>query len=89
MAKEQAETEKNTSSEISANIAQMEGSKSQKLSVGCKIFVRKDKSLQKAEVLSLQTKKNQPYFYVHYQGFNKVFEAQRGGRSDCNDMYSV
>ncbi|EMR08737.1 hypothetical protein PNEG_02912 [Pneumocystis murina B123] len=59
------------SSEVSANISQIEDLKSQKLSMGCKIFVRKDKSFQKAEILSLQTRKNQPYFYVHYQGFNK------------------
>ncbi|KAG4302562.1 hypothetical protein PCANB_001124 [Pneumocystis canis] len=71
MAKEPPNTQPNTSSETSAEIQSSDNTKSQKLYVGCKVYVTKDKALQKAEILSFQTRKNQPYFYVHYHGFNK------------------
>lgn len=40
--------------------------------VGMKAWVEKDSEPRKAEVLSIQTRKGEPTFYVHYQDFNKV-----------------
>ncbi|KAF2432651.1 histone acetyltransferas-like protein esa1 [Tothia fuscella] len=39
--------------------------------VGVKAFVEKDGEKRKAEILSLQTRRGQPRFYVHYEEFNK------------------
>ncbi|KAK9480343.1 acyl-CoA N-acyltransferase [Lipomyces japonicus] len=41
------------------------------LRVGCKVWVSKDGELRHAELLSLVSKKSEPYFYVHYTEFNK------------------
>ncbi|KAG4305507.1 hypothetical protein PORY_001063 [Pneumocystis oryctolagi] len=71
MEKESLDTQSNILSGVSTNNQSSESSKSHRICVGCKLYVVKDKDFQKAEVLSLQTRKNQPYFYVHYQGFNK------------------
>ncbi|KAG5518738.1 hypothetical protein PMAC_002707 [Pneumocystis sp. 'macacae'] len=71
MTKESLDNRPDTPCEVSVDNLLSESSKSHKIYVGCKVYVIKDKVLQKAEVLSLQTRKNQSYFYVHYQGFNK------------------
>ncbi|KAI9836617.1 MAG: Histone acetyltransferase [Sarea resinae] len=41
------------------------------LQIGVKAFVEKDGEKRKAEILSMQHRKGQPYFYVHYEEFNK------------------
>ncbi|MCJ1257797.1 Histone acetyltransferase [Lignoscripta atroalba] len=41
------------------------------LRIGVKAFVEKDGEKRKAEILSIQTKKGQPNYYVHYEEFNK------------------
>merc|ERR1711881_598909 len=41
------------------------------LRVGMKAFVDKEGEYRKAEILSIQTRKGQPRFYVHYDEFNK------------------
>ncbi|MCJ1239622.1 Histone acetyltransferase [Varicellaria rhodocarpa] len=41
------------------------------ISIGVKAFVEKDGEKRKAEILSIQTKKGQPNYYVHYEEFNK------------------
>ncbi|KAF2716002.1 histone acetyltransferase, MYST family [Polychaeton citri CBS 116435] len=41
------------------------------LRIGLKVMVEKDGEHRKAEILSMQTRKNRPTFYVHYEEFNK------------------
>ncbi|MCJ1312224.1 Histone acetyltransferase [Agyrium rufum] len=41
------------------------------LSIGVKVFVEKDGEKRRAEILSLQERKGQPHYYVHYEEFNK------------------
>ncbi|MCJ1438043.1 Histone acetyltransferase [Xylographa pallens] len=41
------------------------------LRIGMKAFVEKDGEKRKAEILSIQTRKGQPNYYVHYEEFNK------------------
>ncbi|KAH0547696.1 Histone acetyltransferase [Glutinoglossum americanum] len=41
------------------------------LRIGVKAFVEKDGEKRKAEILSMQERKGQPFFYVHYEEFNK------------------
>ncbi|KAI9757578.1 MAG: Histone acetyltransferase [Chaenotheca gracillima] len=41
------------------------------LRIGVKAFVEKDGEKRKAEILSIQHRKGQPNFYVHYEEFNK------------------
>merc|ERR1711939_39484 len=41
------------------------------LRIGTKAMVEKDGEKRKAEILSMQTRKGRPTFYVHYQEFNK------------------
>ncbi|KAI9723158.1 MAG: Histone acetyltransferase [Chrysothrix sp. TS-e1954] len=41
------------------------------LRVGVKAYVEKDNDKRKAEVLSIQARKGQPHYYVHYDGYNK------------------
>ncbi|KZF23258.1 histone acetyltransferase ESA1 [Xylona heveae TC161] len=41
------------------------------LRIGVKAFVDKDGEKRKAEILSIQQRKGQPYYYVHYEEFNK------------------
>ncbi|EMC91690.1 hypothetical protein BAUCODRAFT_78933 [Baudoinia panamericana UAMH 10762] len=41
------------------------------LRIGTKVMVEKDGEKRKAEILSMQTRKGRPTFYVHYQEFNK------------------
>ncbi|KAF1348039.1 histone acetyltransferase, MYST family [Delphinella strobiligena] len=41
------------------------------LRVGVKAWVEKDGETRKAEILSIQTRKGRPTFYVHYEEFNK------------------
>ncbi|KAF2240056.1 hypothetical protein EV356DRAFT_572116 [Viridothelium virens] len=41
------------------------------LRIGVKVFVEKDGEERKAEILSMQTRKGKPTFYVHYEEFNK------------------
>ncbi|KAK9450886.1 acyl-CoA N-acyltransferase [Limtongia smithiae] len=41
------------------------------LRVGCKVWAMKDEETRLAELLSITTRKGEPYFYVHYQEFNK------------------
>ncbi|KAF7193842.1 Histone acetyltransferase, partial [Pseudocercospora fuligena] len=41
------------------------------LRIGTKAMVEKDGEKRKAEILSMQTRKGRPTFYVHYQDFNK------------------
>jgi histone acetyltransferase HTATIP len=41
------------------------------LRVGVKAIVEKDGTQRKAEILSMQQRKGQPTFYVHYEEFNK------------------
>ncbi|KAL2356802.1 histone acetyltransferase ESA1 [Cryomyces antarcticus] len=41
------------------------------LRIGVKAFVEKDGEKRKAEILSIQTRKGKPTFYVHYEEFNK------------------
>ncbi|MCJ1298847.1 Histone acetyltransferase [Hypocenomyce scalaris] len=41
------------------------------LLIGVKAYVEKDGGKRKAEILSIQTKKGQPNYYVHYEEFNK------------------
>ncbi|KAI9770576.1 MAG: Histone acetyltransferase [Geoglossum simile] len=41
------------------------------LRIGVKAFVEKDGEKRKAEILSMQERKGHPYFYVHYEEFNK------------------
>ncbi|OQO09434.1 Histone acetyltransferase ESA1 [Cryoendolithus antarcticus] len=41
------------------------------LSIGVKAMVEKDGEHRKAEILSIQTRKGKPTFYVHYEDFNK------------------
>ncbi|KAK4494865.1 hypothetical protein PRZ48_014221 [Zasmidium cellare] len=41
------------------------------LRIGTKAMVLKDGETRKAEILSMQTRKGQPTFYVHYVEFNK------------------
>ncbi|KAL8867009.1 MAG: hypothetical protein Q9174_005937, partial [Haloplaca sp. 1 TL-2023] len=41
------------------------------LRIGVKVFVQKEKEKRKAEILSIQSKKGQPSYYVHYEEFNK------------------
>ncbi|KTW32324.1 uncharacterized protein T551_00414 [Pneumocystis jirovecii RU7] len=71
MVKEPPDNRPDILSGISTDNLLPESFKSHKICVGCKAYVIKDKTYQKAEILSLQTRKNQQYFYVHYQGFNK------------------
>jgi len=40
--------------------------------IGVKAWVEKGGEPRKAEVLSIQTRKGDLYFYLHYQDFNKV-----------------
>ncbi|KAI5363159.1 putative chromo/chromo shadow domain, histone acetyltransferase domain, MYST-type [Septoria linicola] len=41
------------------------------LRIGTRAMVEKDGEKRKAEILSMQTRKGRPTFYVHYQDFNK------------------
>ncbi|OCK93008.1 histone acetyltransferase ESA1 [Cenococcum geophilum 1.58] len=41
------------------------------LRIGVKAFVEKDGEKRKAEILSMQTRRGKPTFYVHYEEFNK------------------
>lgn len=41
------------------------------LRIGVKAFVEKDGEKRKAEILSIQTRRGKPTFYVHYEEFNK------------------
>ncbi|KAL8670534.1 MAG: hypothetical protein Q9168_004931 [Polycauliona sp. 1 TL-2023] len=41
------------------------------LRIGVKAFVEKDGEKRKAEILSIQSRKGQPSYYVHYEEFNK------------------
>ncbi|THW79553.1 hypothetical protein D6D19_01094 [Aureobasidium pullulans] len=41
------------------------------LRVGVRAWVDKDDEKRKAEILSIQTRRGKPTFYVHYQDFNK------------------
>ncbi|KAK5132434.1 hypothetical protein LTR08_009117 [Meristemomyces frigidus] len=41
------------------------------LRIGVKAMVEKDGEKRKAEILSMQTRKGRPTFYVHYEEFNK------------------
>ncbi|KAI9873050.1 MAG: Histone acetyltransferase [Pleopsidium flavum] len=41
------------------------------LRIGVKAYVEKDGEQRKAEILSMQQRRGQPYFYVHYEEFNK------------------
>ncbi|KAI9797434.1 MAG: Histone acetyltransferase [Piccolia ochrophora] len=41
------------------------------LRIGVKAFVEKDSEKRKAEILSIQQRKGDTYFYVHYTEFNK------------------
>lgn len=41
------------------------------LRIGVKAFVEKDGEKRKAEILSIQSKKGHPSYYVHYEEFNK------------------
>ncbi|KAI9799819.1 MAG: Histone acetyltransferase [Sarcosagium campestre] len=41
------------------------------LRIGVKAYVEKDGDKRKAEILSMQQKKGNPHFYVHYEEFNK------------------
>ncbi|KAI4146977.1 MAG: hypothetical protein LQ341_001920 [Variospora aurantia] len=41
------------------------------LRIGVKAFVEKDGDKRKAEILSIQSRKGQPSYYVHYEEFNK------------------
>ncbi|KAI9798032.1 MAG: Histone acetyltransferase [Candelina submexicana] len=41
------------------------------LRIGVKAYVEKDGEKRKAEILSMQQRKGNPYFYVHYEEFNK------------------
>ncbi|KAK8219156.1 Histone acetyltransferase [Zalaria obscura] len=41
------------------------------LRVGVKAWVEKEGEKRKAEILSIQTRKGKPTFYVHYEDFNK------------------
>ncbi|MCJ1231560.1 Histone acetyltransferase [Toensbergia leucococca] len=46
------------------------------LRVGVKVFVEKDGEKRKAEILSIQSKKGQPTYYVHYEEFNKRLDGE-------------
>ncbi|KAK5165137.1 Histone acetyltransferase [Saxophila tyrrhenica] len=41
------------------------------LRIGVKVWVEKDSEERKAEILSMQTRRGKPTFYVHYEEFNK------------------
>lgn len=41
------------------------------LRVGVKVIAGKDNEKRRAEILSIQTRKGQPTYYVHYEDFNK------------------
>ncbi|KAI9888610.1 MAG: Histone acetyltransferase [Vezdaea aestivalis] len=50
------------------------------LRVGVKAFVEKDNEERKAEVLGLNDRNGQPFFYVHYEDFNKRLDEWVSGK---------